>query len=492
MKLKEENKSNMEKNIFDNSSNDYYGHGIGKNNENVVKSIFSNGLRCSHGSLYYTTIEFGMGSTTLFNEQLETLNNWKHKGSTQIVIASLPLKFQLFVNPLQYDKEAAYYTKMEDEEAKKLDLAPGKYLRPEFIKGMYDAETGIFTSNDKYYENLPVEEQNVLFGEIKKNYIDLIKEYGYSLEEYKEMVEQYGVKFPLSKDEILFDNLKKEAPSAEKKSKEEVGEDVAFKIGSVKLTPEQAENKRKWIDRFIEAYDVTETEYQKEQREEFVESDEKNVKDGIDLGMFRGNMATGIDGKWKKDSPEQEEFTIEYSEKQLAAMARLLKAAKGMTTEDGRNYLEEFSNIQDINYVLLQMRKSDGMKELFEKAAEEKKKKIPPAAKHGQELGKTQKQAEEEEKEKYSEKRREIEENIRKESEEKRVKLTNSESFKKSLEIKRGNHKTDINAFKNLLKRAGITRSEVASEARELSERAKSHSQDIESIKKDEQGGEAI
>lgn len=46
------------------------------------------------------------------------------------------------------------------------------------------------------YENSPIEEQNILFGEIKNNYIDLIKEYGYSLEEYKEMVERFGVEFP--------------------------------------------------------------------------------------------------------------------------------------------------------------------------------------------------------------------------------------------------------------------------------------------------------
>ena len=83
------------KNKFSNESNVYYAHGIGDNNPQIVESIFNNGLRCSHDQLYFTTVTLGSGSSTLFEDNEELINNWPHKDSKQIIIASLPQKFHL-------------------------------------------------------------------------------------------------------------------------------------------------------------------------------------------------------------------------------------------------------------------------------------------------------------------------------------------------------------------------------------------------------------
>lgn len=64
---------------FNNSSNMYYGHGMGAYSEDKKLSIFENGLRCSHDQLYFTTITLGKGAQTLFEEKEELLNNWEHE-----------------------------------------------------------------------------------------------------------------------------------------------------------------------------------------------------------------------------------------------------------------------------------------------------------------------------------------------------------------------------------------------------------------------------
>lgn len=76
--------------IFNNEKNNYYGHGIGQETPGKINSIFNNGLRCSHESLYFTTKSFGRGSNSLFEEQKEKMDNWDHKDSKQIIIVSLP------------------------------------------------------------------------------------------------------------------------------------------------------------------------------------------------------------------------------------------------------------------------------------------------------------------------------------------------------------------------------------------------------------------
>lgn len=88
------------------------------------------------------------------------------------------------------------------EEATKLGIAQGYYLKPEFVRGVYDANDGSFTQNDRYYENLTPEEQKELFDEVKRQYIDLLKGSQWTLEEYAEILESNGWKNPLTQEEI--------------------------------------------------------------------------------------------------------------------------------------------------------------------------------------------------------------------------------------------------------------------------------------------------
>lgn len=191
---------------FANQVNQYYAHGIGVYDEKVIKSIFENGLRCSHNELYWTVLEFGNGSDTLFKEKEELLNNWEHKGSKHIIIASLPGVFLLLDvkgTPLFQKRHAAFYNNISQEEASKLGIAPGLYLRPEFIMGMYDANKKDFIVNDRYYENLPEQEQKRVLNEMKQQYIETIEHSGWTLEEYAQILNDVNIEFPLTQEQIF-------------------------------------------------------------------------------------------------------------------------------------------------------------------------------------------------------------------------------------------------------------------------------------------------
>lgn len=189
---------------FSNKENIYYGHGIGAERQDVIDSIFKYGLRCSHEQLDFTTIPFGEGSDTLFKDNEETMNNWQHKGSKQIIIASVPRDYHLLDAGTLYGKrQAAFYNYFSQEEANELGLAQGYYLKPEFVRGVYDANSRSFVSNAKYYENLSPEEQNKLFAEVKKQYIDLLKGSQWTLEEYAGIMKRtMGIDIPLTAEEI--------------------------------------------------------------------------------------------------------------------------------------------------------------------------------------------------------------------------------------------------------------------------------------------------
>ena len=190
---------------FVNQVNQYYAHGIGEYDEKVIKSIFENGLRCSHNELYWTVVEFGKGSDTLFKEKQELLNNWEHKGSKHIMIASLPDAYHLLDvkgTPLFQKRHAAFLNNISQEQASKLGIAPGLYLKPEFIVGMYDANKKNFIENDRYYENLPEQEQKRVLDEIRQQYIETIEKSGWTLEEYAQVLKDVDMEIPLTQEEI--------------------------------------------------------------------------------------------------------------------------------------------------------------------------------------------------------------------------------------------------------------------------------------------------
>lgn len=200
---------------FANIENMYYGHGIGGRNDEIVKSIFKYGLRCSHNELYKTTIEFGTGSENLFGDIEPIMSNWEHKGSTQIIIASLPERFHhldIIGTPMYQKRQAAFYNSISNEQAQEFGISPGLYLKPEFVMGMYDAKTKEFRANDRYYENLPEEEQKRILDEVKRQYIEIIKQSGWTIAEYSEILKDTEIPFPLTAEEILsLDNGEQQA-----------------------------------------------------------------------------------------------------------------------------------------------------------------------------------------------------------------------------------------------------------------------------------------
>ncbi|MBE6154894.1 MAG: hypothetical protein E7163_04925 [Firmicutes bacterium] len=194
----------MDINAFlNNNQNMYFGHGTGSKSE-VIQSILNNGLRCSHGSLYFTSISLGIGSQIADSEQ-ELLRNWPHLDSKIIVIVSLPIKYRtLDVVGLGIEGNgdaAFYYIPAENLRNKYIELTNSPYVMPEFIAGYYNSQNDSYTPNPKYYENLSMQEQESLFIKVKENYFNVVTD-AVDIEQYKEILKIVGCEFPLSDDEI--------------------------------------------------------------------------------------------------------------------------------------------------------------------------------------------------------------------------------------------------------------------------------------------------
>ena len=128
--------------VLNNKNNAYYGHGTIGGDE-IITSIFNNGIRCSHEQLYFTTVVLGVGRDTLFDDVRPTIDNWPHLGAKNIIIASMPLKYMINHS----EREGAYYNYLTPEEASKKSVSPGYYLMPEFVLGCYNSETKQFREN---------------------------------------------------------------------------------------------------------------------------------------------------------------------------------------------------------------------------------------------------------------------------------------------------------------------------------------------------------
>lgn len=118
--------------------------------------------------------------------------------------------------------------------------------------------------------------------------------------------------------------------------------------------------KMKFVKGFIQAYDDTEEEYQYEKRANDDVMDIKRLQEIIETNGMNRMLTVDLDGKWIGRLGD-EDFKVQYSQKQVSAMARLLKVAQLLTESrklnpEGRNYLEEFTNIPDIEYKLKQMK----------------------------------------------------------------------------------------------------------------------------------------
>lgn len=189
--------------ILNNNQNVYYGHGTGTDDNKVTESIMNNGLRCSHGSLYFTSVALGTGSEISKSKQ-ELLRNWPHGDSKIIIIVSLPSKYNIIDTPgtPTYNKgNSAYYYIPSEIIRKKNGLTDSFYVMPEFIIGYYDSRTNSFIPNAKYYEKLSEQEQKKLFNKVKENYFNIISN-SWGIEEYKDICKDLQFNFGLTEEDL--------------------------------------------------------------------------------------------------------------------------------------------------------------------------------------------------------------------------------------------------------------------------------------------------
>ncbi len=156
-----------------------YGHGTGRkgNSDEVVDSIFNEGLRTKNNSLYYTTIglstptpeikaqlkEIGMQEPTI--EDLKNqFNNWQHQDSKKIIIARIPTEY---INKagdrsdLDGEMFGAFYTQKSQPNGKETN-----YLDPKFIVGCFDVDKQAVRLNKNFEKTLTPE----TIEQLKENY----------------------------------------------------------------------------------------------------------------------------------------------------------------------------------------------------------------------------------------------------------------------------------------------------------------------------------
>ena len=156
----------------------YYLHGTGGDGMDKVASIFENGLRASHNSMFFTTVCYGDGDTVKNNwEQMHNdMNHWPHKDSKNIVVVRFPKKYLILgADENTGEKDYAIYNEVTDPETNHVT----RYINPKMIVGCYHAKNGNFTLNPYCEQELSSEteknmqvkyEQGVkLFEERKKS-----------------------------------------------------------------------------------------------------------------------------------------------------------------------------------------------------------------------------------------------------------------------------------------------------------------------------------
>ena len=185
---------------FKGSKEYYFGHGTPEGDE-IVSSIFQEGLRVntvgrkvknmdglnSLRGLESTTITIGEGSDTLFHEYKEKLDNWPHNESDNIIIISLPGEYFL-PQKQNNDRYESFYIHSPNDEF--------YFLRPEFIKGVYNANTQSFTLNENYYQLLSKEQTAKLFKDVKLHFIKSYADMG------EVSPEEISDRLPLDEKEI--------------------------------------------------------------------------------------------------------------------------------------------------------------------------------------------------------------------------------------------------------------------------------------------------
>lgn len=192
--------------IFCDDNNFYLGHGT-LGSDNIIKSIFENGLRCSHGQMYFTTIEFGTGSKNGINDIKKELDNWPHLAAKKIIIVSVPKNYMILNTGPFYGKGDNSFVKyISKKESLNLNITEGKYVCPEFIKGYYDSDKKNFYENPEFYKKLSDGEIKKIFYNMKQKYLSAISDFG--INKYKDLCKEYNLTFPITKEDIKIYNEK--------------------------------------------------------------------------------------------------------------------------------------------------------------------------------------------------------------------------------------------------------------------------------------------
>ena len=156
-----------------------FGHGTGRkgNSDEVVDSIFNEGLRTKNNSLYYTTIglstptpelkkqlkEIGIPEPTL-EDLKKQFNNWQHLDSKKIIIARIPTEY---INKagdrsdLDGEMFGAFYTQKQQPNGHKTN-----YLDSKFIVGCFDVDKQAVRLNKNFERTLTLE----TIEQLKENY----------------------------------------------------------------------------------------------------------------------------------------------------------------------------------------------------------------------------------------------------------------------------------------------------------------------------------
>lgn len=156
-----------------------YGHGTGRkgNSDEVVDSIFNEGLRTKNNSLYYTTIglstptpelkeqfkEIGMPEPTI-EDLKKQFNNWQHQDSKKIIIARIPTEY---INKagdrsdLDGEMFGAFYTQKQQPNGQATN-----YLDSKFIIGCFDVDKQAVRLNKNFERTLTSE----TIEQLKENY----------------------------------------------------------------------------------------------------------------------------------------------------------------------------------------------------------------------------------------------------------------------------------------------------------------------------------
>ncbi len=219
----------------------YYAHGTGKlsaddADNKITNSVFENGLLsytrgcgvfATEKCLGSTATCLGLGSDSLFEECSDIFKSNGHMGSKRIIVLGLPFEY-IFPVISYYGTESevaffdrkAFFTPM-DKESRDGKPPIHEVLMPEFVVGAYDANTGRFIENGRYYKKLDERRRGEILKKVQRNYVNHLKDRfilvsvfagtKFDLDMHIGFMKERGLELPLSEDDLIeLGNLSKD------------------------------------------------------------------------------------------------------------------------------------------------------------------------------------------------------------------------------------------------------------------------------------------